>query len=482
MILSAKTKVFELTETYPFLVEFLADFNPMFAGLKNPVLRKTFGRAATLGRACAVAGADAKELIIAIKTKIMEVTGEDIETDLESVPASMEERQETLRKIINDLHAGAPMDELKIRFAELIEDVGPTEIAQMEQALIAAGMPDTEIKRLCDVHVEVFRDALKDQEKPKAPSGHPVHTFMAENEIFLGISALLRDIVLGLGEAPTSEDLTGVKAKLEEVLARLSHINLHYLRKENQLFPRLEAHGVTGPPKVMWAVHDDIRALIKKAQLELADANAVKFAETALNAATQVTEMVFKEEHILFPMSLDVLNDEDWVLVRKGEEDIGFAFVTPGNDWHPGEFEAVADGKGLGRVYLDVGALTQQQVNLLFTNLPIEISFTDENHIVRYYSQGKERIFPRSPGVIGRHVENCHPPKSLHMVREILKAFESGVRDVSEFWINFAGKMIHIRYYALRDESGNFKGTMEVVQDVTGIRALEGERRLLEWD
>lgn len=482
MILSAKTKVFELTEAYPFLIDFLADFNPKFAGLKNPVLRKTFGRAATIGKACAMSGSDPKELLSAIRARIKEETGEDAELDLVSAPASLEERQETLKKIIEDLHTGAPMEELKKRFGELIEDIGPTEIAQMEQALIAAGMPDTEIKRLCDVHVEVFRDALKDQDKPKTPPGHPVHTFMAENEILIGIAGMLREIVIGLGDSPDTDALGSVKHKLEETLARLSHVNLHYLRKENQLFPRLEAKGVTGPPKVMWAVHDDIRSAIKKAQSELDGGSAVEFVKAALSAATGVTEMVFKEEHILFPMSLDVLSDEDWAQVRVGEEDIGFAFVTPGHEWRPGEFAMPDDGKGLGRVYLDVGALTQDQVNILFSHLPIEISFTDENHIVRFYSQGKERIFPRSPGVIGRHVENCHPPKSLHIVREILRAFEKGERDVSEFWIQFQGRFVHIRYFALRDADGNFKGTMETVQDATGIRKLEGERRLLEWE
>ncbi len=482
MILSAKTKVFELTEAYPFLIDFLADYNQKFAGLKNPVLRKTFGRAATIGRACAIGGSDPAELLRAIKTKIEETTGEKIELDLLSAPASLEERQHTLKKIIEDLHAGAPMEELKKRFAELIEDIGPTEIAEMEQALIAAGMPDTEIKKLCDVHVEVFRDALKDQDTPKLPPGHPVNTFMAENQIFLDIAGLLRESCIHLGESPSESELINNAASISEILDKLSKVDLHYLRKENQLFPRLEEHGVTGPPKVMWAVHDDIRATIKKAQAHLKAGEADEFVKAALSAATQVTEMVFKEEHILFPMSLDVLGEQDWIKVRQGEEELGFAFVTPGNEWNPQFEDSTADdGKGLGRVYLEVGALTQDQVNLLFTHLPLEVSFTDENHVVRYYSQGKERIFPRSPGVIGRHVENCHPPKSLHMVREILRKFENGERDVAEFWIDFQDKFVHIRYFALRDEEGNFKGTMEVVQDVSGIRNLTGERRLLEW-
>ena len=131
---------------------------------------------------------------------------------------------------------------------------------------------------------------------------------------------------------------------------------------------------------------------------------------------------------------------------------------------------------------LQTGVISPEQANLLFNHLPVEISFTDENHIVRYFSEGKERIFPRSPGVIGRSVEKCHPPKSVHMVKAILTAFENGERDVAEFWLELGGKFIYIRYFAVRDADDNFRGTMEVVQDVTAIRNLEGSRTLLQWE
>ncbi|MCJ7628172.1 MAG: PAS domain-containing protein, partial [Longimicrobiales bacterium] len=127
------------------------------------------------------------------------------------------------------------------------------------------------------------------------------------------------------------------------------------------------------------------------------------------------------------------------------------------------------------------GRLSLEQVDMLLRHLPIEISFVDANGFVRYYSETEERLFPRTPGAIGRHVDNCHPPKSLHMVREILRKFAAGQRDVAEFWTEIQGKFIHIRYFAVRNPAKEYLGCLEVTQDVTGIRALEGERRLLEW-
>jgi DUF438 domain-containing protein len=131
---------------------------------------------------------------------------------------------------------------------------------------------------------------------------------------------------------------------------------------------------------------------------------------------------------------------------------------------------------------MHTGQLTLEQVNLIFTHLPVDLSFVDETDEVRFYSEGPERIFPRTPEVIGRKVQNCHPPKSVHMVQAILDEFRAGKQDTAEFWIEMQGKFLHIRYFAIRDRDGEYRGCLEVSQDVTGIRALEGERRLLQWE
>jgi len=474
MELTPKTKLFALIKEHPFLVDMLAGLNPLFAGLKNPVIRGTLGRTATLGKVAAMGGMPLPDLLAAIQQRIKETSGAEPEINIAGQPVTREERRAVLGNIIRDLHAGG---------------VGAAEIGEMEQELIDAGMPQSEITKLCDVHLDIFKESLAEQPLPDMPPGHPVHTFMAENDALRAVCAELRELMAKGGPL----------AEMTPLLERLGAIDLHYLRKENQLFPFLEKHGISGPPQVMWTIHDEVRGMLKAARQALDAGDAAAFSEQLTPTLTKIEDMVDKEHLVLLPMALSKFSDDEWLEMRAGEEHIGYALIEPGNEWPPAVLaargaaasineketpmaHAYATGSGAAALELNTGALTPEQVNLLFSHLPVEISFTDENHIVRYFSEGGERIFPRSPGVIGRAVDKCHPPKSVHMVKEILRAFEAGERDVAEFWINFQGKMIHIRYFAVRDESGKFRGTMEVVQDVTGIRELSGERRLLDWD
>jgi DUF438 domain-containing protein len=189
-------------------------------------------------------------------------------------------------------------------------------------------------------------------------------------------------------------------------------------------------------------------------------------------------------------MAFDTLSDEEWAAVRAGEGEIGYAFITGVPAWPPAD-EAAAGGAGAagapagpaapaGLLELKTGGLTLEQLNLMLTALPIDVQFVDEHDQVRFYSEG-ERIFPRSPGVIGRKVQNCHPPASVHKVQQVIDAFRAGDKSTAEFWIELGGKFLHIRYFAVRDAAGAYRGTVETAQDVTGIRALEGQRRLLDW-
>ena len=393
-------------------------------------------------------------------------------------------KKEVLKDIIRDLHRGGDVDALRKRFAELVRNVTGGEIAAMEQELIAEGLPEEEIKKLCDVHVQIFKDSLKEQPASAYVPGHPLHTLAAENRELEKIVARTRDLLALFREETGDRARPADGAKLASLIDTLAEVEKHYLKKENQLFPRLEEKGKSGPSKVMWAVHDDIRAHLKdfRRALDLGDRALV--ARTGTWVLQEISDMIYKEEKILFPMSLELLDERDWARVKKGEEEVGYAWVTPGREWAPaappevGEAAAkTADGN---RLALDTGALSAEQVNILLTNLPVDISFIDESDTVVYYSATRERIFPRTPGVIGRKVQNCHPPKSLDVVNQILAAFRDGSRDVAEFWIELEGKFIHIRYFALRDGGGEYRGSLEVSQDVTGIRTLRGEKRLLD--
>ena len=414
-----------------------------------------------------------------------------------------EKRKELLKKVIRQLHEGKTVDEVKAEFAALLEEVGPVEIAQIEQALIEEGFPEMEIKRLCDVHVAVFRESLDQQVPPEKQPGHPIHTFRAENEAAAKVLDELEEAIEALKESPTDPDrLRAARERLQ----RMQEFDKHYRRKEDLLFPYLERKGFTGPSTVMWAIHDDIRGGWKALDVLLEGGPGddpedfrMRIGGVFEPLATAIREMFYKEENILFPTAVEMLREEDWLAIRAQEPEIGYAYVEPGDQWPPGGVPAAPEptahpmpeeiapppapeARALASVllHLDIGTLTPEEVNRLLNALPIEITYVDKDDTVRYFNRPQERTFLRAPAIIGRKVQKCHPPASLHRVQRILDDFRAGKRDAAEFWIQMKGRFIHIRYFALRDEQGEYQGTLEVVQDVTEIRALEGERRLLD--
>lgn len=397
-------------------------------------------------------------------------------------------RREKLKGIIRALHEGKSVAEVQAEFAELLADVGGDEIVAIEQALVAEGLSPDLIKPLCDVHVAVFRESLDQQPDPETIPGHPVFTFRAEN---LAVQRVLNDLAEAL------EDLRNLPHKptltrARELTAKLMVFERHYLRKENILFAVLERTGFSGPSKVMWAVHDDIRQGWKSLNSLLSSDDVVKVPDLDQRlagifepVAQAIREMVYKEEKILFPAALERLTEADWAAIRAQEEEIGYAYIQAGRQWQPlldpREIEAAsAPAASGGLVPLSVGALTGSQIDLMLRALPVDVTFVDEHDNVRYFSQGKERIFPRSPAIIGRAVQNCHPPQSVDRVMRIVDDFRAGRRDVAEFWIQLQGKFVHIRYFALRDPDGTYRGTLEVSQNLSPLRALDGERRLLD--
>ncbi len=490
MQLNAKTKLDDLLKKYPFLLDYLASLTPKFSKLKSPILRKTVAKVATLQQVASFGDFLLADLMEKIKAEVKRVTGEELTIEAgeaEAEPVSTREaRLEILKDIIRELHAGGDLEKLKKRFADLVRDISPNEIAAMEQRLIEEGMPEEEVKRLCDVHVQVFKESLEGQPLPSSIPGHPLHTLMEENR---ALEKLLGrwDELLRMVEAGGGEGLEKNRAAVREVLESLEQIEKHYLKKENQLFPLLEAKGISGPSKVMWAIHDDIRAALRKIRQLIEENEAGALVTQGRQLAQMISDMIYKEEKILFPMSLETLDEKDWARVKRGEEEIGYAWVEPGKEWQPAvtieELPIIPEYKRpLAEVPLDTGSLEPEIINLILKNLPVDLTFVDAADTVRYYSASAERIFPRSPGVIGRKVQNCHPPASIHVVNRILQAFKEGRRNVAEFWIQTKGKFIHIRYFALRDDKGAYRGCLEVSQDVSAIRRLEGEKRLLDWE
>jgi len=489
MTITPKTTVHTLLKEHPFLLEFLAEYTPEFKKLTNPVARRTMARMATLQAAAQLGEVPLDQLMHDIAAEIEARAG--VRPEVHSVTRAADidpARLAELKAIVTALHEGRSVEEVKPRFEELISDVEASEIAAMEQELIAGGVPEEEVKLLCDVHVEVFADALAGHEAVTAPPGHPVDTFQRENRALLQITTTLRKVAGAIGEPPVEGEWRRLKPALDDTLERLFEIERHYLRKENQLFPFLERHGIEGPSKVMWAIHDDVRDLLKQARSALREDDASLAVSTAQAVAAMADSMVDKEEKILHPMAMDQLSEGEWAEIRAGEEAIGYAFVSEVPPWPGGSAGATATPEpaatsrgGAGDlIELKTGALTLDQLGRMVLALPIDFSFVDEDDRVRFYSEG-ERIFPRSPGVIGRRVQNCHPPASVHKVQQIIDAFRAGEKDTADFWLQLGERFVHIRYFAVRDEDGAYRGIVETVQDVTGIRALQGERRLLDW-
>ena len=497
MEISANTKIDNLLKEYPFLEDFLVTLSPKFKGLKNPIMRKTIGKVATLSKIANIGGLELNDFLAALTEEINRQAGKATTPD-KATPdgtggalSDPEEKQAALKEIIKALHAGEDMAVLKQRFSQLISGVEATEIAKMEQALMDEGLPAEEIKRLCDVHVEIFKEALEEQDRPEPPLGHPIHTFMKENRASEKVMSETSMLMGRIGQPPRPEAFQEHNQALGPLIERLSEIDIHYTRKENQLFPMLEAHHFTGPSQVMWSIHDDIRAGLKQAREAFAKSEPEGTLTPLKEAIQAIRDMIYKEEHILYPASLDMLSDQEWIKVKEGEADIGFAWVVPDTGWPediiqqpeevpPEPAEVLKDVAGaLG---LDTGRMTLEQINLMLTHLPVDLTFVDEDDRVAYYSEGPERIFPRSPAIIGREVRNCHPPKSVHLVNKILDAFKSGSRDKAEFWIELGGKFIYIRYFVVRDADGYYRGCLEVSQDLTQIRKLEGQQRLLDWE
>lgn len=487
MELSARTTVAALLDAHPFLLDYLASLSPKFAKLKNPLLRATMAKIAPLSQVASMGGLDLDDLLLGLATEIYRRTDESVTlvnpggraaSPAGTAPAGRAERIKILKDIVLRLHRGETVDSVRSEFHSLLRDVSPAEIGAMEQDLVRDGIPEAEIKRLCQLHVELFTAGQEVPELPDLPAGHPLHTLRAENREAEARAARLQEAA---DRARDPLSLAAARAGLAQGLQDLSRIIRHYERKENQLFPLMERHGLTAPPQVMWEIHDDIRRQFKQAQalLEAGDPDA---ARVVGELCVAVRDMVFKEERVLLPMVWEAFDEAEWAEVRRGEEEIGFAWVAPGADWRPSPAASPrAPSPAPGLLDLDTGRLAPATLNAILKALPVDLSFVGADNRVAYYSDTPDRIFPRSAGVIGREVTRCHPPKSVHLVEEILRAFSAGERDAAEFWIELSGRFLHIRYFAVRDPAGAYLGCLEVSQDVTAIRALEGQKRLLDW-
>ncbi len=396
---------------------------------------------------------------------------------------NMEHRQKLLKDIIKGLHEGQDLESAKREFKKHFEAVSTTEISMMEQALIKEGMPIEEVQNLCDVHASVFYGSMSDIHPTKDQSkikGHPVQVFFEEN-------ARIEKLIQSEIDPYLTQPGKTAQLMLRVGFDRLSEIHKHYARKEYLFFPHLEKKGIDAPPKVMWAKDDEIRKEIKDVIAELAkiDSDHAQTIAMIKKAILDVREMIFKEDHILMPLLLETLTFFDWIMVDSATEEIGYFLAPPTHKWTDkvntdDEINEIEPKKIIdGEVSFDAGSLSPQVLNALLNTLPFDMTFVDHEGHVKYFTQGKERIFDRPITIIGRHVSMCHPPASVHVVEEIVESFRSGRKDHEDFWIRMKDRFVHIRYFAVRDENKNYLGTLEVTQNIQPIIDLKGEKRLV---
>ena len=403
---------------------------------------------------------------------------------------SANDRKVALKKMIRALHEGAEPQEAKQQFAAILRDVSASEVARLEEELIEEGMPREEIQRLCDVHLALFRESLEG-ERPSESPDHPIEVLKKEHELLLQLAAQLKAVAEEAGTASNgnAEARAMAMARIREIVQDMKASENHYVREENVLFPYLEKHGIVQPPAIMWSEHDRIRA-IKKTLYEALSPDGAN-PDDSLNqrlrwAANELADMLashfYKENNILFPTALKVMTQEEWMSARQQFAEIGYWRVVPsGVAPAPEQAEPRALGAaGDGVVTFETGSIPAGTLEVILNSLPVDITFVDAEDTVRYFSQTRDRVFPRLKAIIGRKVQQCHPEKSIHVVNRILNDFRSRKRDSAEFWIQSGGRFISIRYFALRRADGHYLGCLEVTQDATALRQLQGERRLLE--
>ena len=399
---------------------------------------------------------------------------------------NVEHRQRLLKEIIKSLHDGNNLEDAKKEFKKHFNEVSTAEISMMEQALIKEGMAIEEVQNLCDVHAAVFEGSISDihptKDHTKVP-GHPVQVFLEENE---RIEKLIKEEI----EPYLTQTGKTAELMLRVGYDRLSEINKHYARKEYLFFPNLEKKGIDAPPKVMWAVDDEIRLEIKTilSDLSQVDHHLEKTKLNITNNLKKIRDMIFKENNILLPLLIETLAFFDWVIVDSSSDEIGYFIETPKQKWtdkkntDPVEEIKKVKEKVTGEVSFDAGSLQPEVLNQLLNTLPFDMTFVDSEGYVKYFTQGKERIFDRPLTIVGRHVSMCHPPASVHIVEDIIESFRSGRKDHEDFWIQMKDMFVHIRYFAVRSKEGSYLGTLEVTQNIKPIVELEGEKRLVSKD
>ena len=391
------------------------------------------------------------------------------------------------------LSGALPLDEARAILRERVKTLRPYEIALAEQELKTFEDDECRKEDIQQMMV-LFQDVL-DRSRPDLPEDHPIMCYIRENDAMRGLLKQVEE----LAQYPV------IKNQWLELYDELHKHRLHLSRKQNQLYSILERKGFDRPTTTMWLLDDFIRDEVRDARRLLEEDREEEFIAMQPVIVADILDLIEKEETVLYPTSLAMIRPDEFEELKAGDREIGFAWIKVGGGHRTEESkkplpatEAAGFASDLAALLgkygfsggstpgqlLEVatGQMTLEQINLVYKHMPVDFSYVDENEIVRFYTDTDHRVFPRSKNVIGRDVKNCHPRTSVHLVAEIIDKFRRGEQDEVDFWINKPGLFIYIYYVAVRDEEGRFRGILEMMQDCTRIRSLEGSRTLLSWD
>lgn len=397
------------------------------------------------------------------------------------------DKNSVINEIIRKLHAGVEVNELSKKFGEVIKTLTPSEILQIEEELIKEGASREEIQKLCDLHLTLFKNTLE-RAQILVPEGHSIHILMEEHKALLELAEKLRAVTNKIKEAKGFDGIEEDIKYLEYIARHFKESESHYLREENVLFPYLEKHGITQPPAIMWAEHDKIRDIKKifyrviHTHKEASFQNFRKqLVEVVISLSEMLTSHFYKENTILFPTALKVIDEKTWSDIKMQFDELGYCCFTPESAKtiiRDKEKQTHSSGTE-DTLSFKTGTLPKEEMEAILNTLPVDITFVDKEDTVVYFNSSQERIFPRTRAVLGRKVQQCHPQKSIHIVNQILEDFKNHRKDIAEFWIDLKGRLIYIRYFAVRGQSGGYLGCMEVTQDITEIKKIEVEKKLL---
>ena len=486
--------VYELVNQYPEVSTILVELG--FKDITNKVMLNSMGKVMTLEKGAKVKGIDIED----IKAKFIEAgfTVEDESTNTNN-------RTDSIKSYLKRLGEGEDLEKVREDFVAEFKDVDASEIMMAEQDLIKEGTPLNEVQRLCDVHSALFHGATREEKIANAEKaveeslsnknnkdsqvdeetedmkrarlrasqpgmadkkvelaaelvaieGHPLYTFTLENNAF-------ENLVIETEEAIEKGHVS------YDLLNNIRGIAIHYAKKGDLLYPHLKAkYGISGPSDVMWTVDDEIRDEL--ASLAKAISNQDAEWMNRLGAVlTRAKEMVYKEANILFPNCAVNFTEEEWINIYFDSKDYASCFGVENGIWQLAE-----ENKSLGQTLIEGteirmpgGHMTLEELTAMLNTMPFEISFVDAEDFNRYFNEGP-KDFKRPGMAIDRKVFSCHPPIIEQKVRRIIDEFRNGTLDEVPVWMEKNGKTMLVKYMAVRDKTGKYLGTMELVQDMT---------------